>query len=441
MADLGKDHKAEEELPDFDDDNATPGGEGDGKERTGDGTIRATGFKDFLLKDDVMKGIIDCGFEHPSEVQHACIPQAVLGTDVLCQAKAGMGKTAVFVIACLQTIDTSKAELKVIVLGHTRELAYQIQHEFKRLGKHMKDLKVEAAFGGTPLNADKKRFKDNVPHVLVGTTTRVLQLVSGGKDATLKVDNVTQFIVDECDRVIDTLDSRRDVQKIFIQTPKKKQVMMFSATCSDETRTTCKKFMSNPHEIMVESESKLTLHGLQQYYVKLEEKKKTKKLVDLLDTLEFNQVVIFVRTVKRALALNHLLNESMFPAMTLHDLPKEFRHKADKEGGGPAPGDTRIKRLQMFKDFKRRILVTTDLFGRGMDVERINIVINYDFPVVADMYMHRVGRCGRFGTKGLTISMVSSEQDEETFKQVQSRFEAHMEELPDKIDSTSYLNA
>eukprot|EP00929_Paragymnodinium_shiwhaense_P109711 TRINITY_DN761_c1_g1_i6.p1 TRINITY_DN761_c1_g1~~TRINITY_DN761_c1_g1_i6.p1 ORF type:complete len:386 (-),score=110.09 TRINITY_DN761_c1_g1_i6:329-1381(-) len=350
-----------------------------------------------------------------------------------------MGKTAVFVLACLQTIDTSKPELKVVVLGHTRELAYQIEHEFKRLGKFMKDLKVEAVFGGTPLDKEKKRFKDNTPHVLVGTPGRALQLVKG-KDAPLKLDAVTQFIVDECDRVIDTLDMRRDVQKIFIQTPPKKQVMMFSATCSEETRSTCKKFMNNPHEITVESESKLTLHGLLQYYVKLDEKKKTKKLVDLLDALEFNQVVIFVRTVKRALALNSLLNESLFPAMTLHDLPKQFQHKADK-GASPAPGDDRIKRLQMFKDFKKRILVTTDLFGRGMDVERINIVINYDFPTESDMYLHRVGRCGRFGTKGLTISFVSSEGDEEVFKQVQSRFEVSMEDMPEKIDPTSYLNA
>merc|ERR1719498_426954 len=150
------------------------------------------------------------------------------------------------------------------------------------------------------------------------------------EEKVLDMSKLSHFIVDECDRVIDTLDMRRDVQKIFIQTPKKKQVMMFSATMSDETRGICKKFMQSPHEITVESESKLTLHGLLQYYCKLEEKQKNKKLIDMLDSLEFNQVVIFVKNVKRALALDGLLNECKFPSMTLHPLPKEFAHKAGK---------------------------------------------------------------------------------------------------------------
>lgn len=155
--------------------------------------------------------------------------------------------------------------------------------------------------------------------------------------------------------------------------------------------------------------------------------------------LEFNQVVIFVKNVKRALALDGLLRESNFPSMTLHPLPQQFKAKATKND---LPADSgRIDRLKAFKDFKKRILVTTDLFGRGMDVERVNIVIQYDMAGDSDMYLHRVGRAGRFGTKGLAVSFVASEEDTKTLDAVQARFEVNVETMPDKVDTTSYLNA
>jgi len=160
----------------------------------------------------------------------------------------------------------------------------------------------------------------------------------------------------------------------------------------------------------------------------------------MLDALEFNQVVIFVKTVKRSLALDNLLQEANFPSMTLHPLPQGFEHKAlPGEALGVKHG--RIERLQHFKDFRKRILVTTDLFGRGMDVERVNIVINYDMPADSDMYLHRVGRAGRFGTKGLAVTFVSNGTDEEVLKSVQSRFEVNLAAMPAHIDVTSYLNA
>eukprot|EP00928_Gymnodinium_smaydae_P019131 TRINITY_DN1730_c0_g1_i1.p1 TRINITY_DN1730_c0_g1~~TRINITY_DN1730_c0_g1_i1.p1 ORF type:complete len:440 (+),score=142.91 TRINITY_DN1730_c0_g1_i1:123-1442(+) len=439
---MAKEH--EEELPDFDEDENE---EKDKKAReardsaAASAAVMASGFKDFLLRPELMKAIVECGFEHPSEVQHACIPQAVLGTDILCQAKSGMGKTAVFVLACLQTLQlTEEKAVKVLVLCHTRELAYQIEHEFLRLGKHLTGLKVAAVYGGVPLKKDKDALTASLPHILVGTPGRILQLLQGGESAALKLDKLSHFILDECDRCIDTLDMRRDVQKVFFQTAKKKQVMMFSATMSTETRGICKKFMQEPHEITVESEAKLTLHGLLQYYQKVTEKTKIKSLIDLLDALEFNQVVIFVKSVKRALALDGVLNENKFPSMTLHEIPKGFEHKV-KAGEFPSAKDTRIDRFKLFKDFRKRILVATDLFGRGMDVERVNIVINFDMPADSDAYLHRVGRAGRFGTKGLAISFVGDDEDQKVMSSVQSRFDVNIEQAPAHIDSTSYLNA
>jgi len=426
-------------LPDFDDVKPENGGGGSSDSGIkGSGAISASGFRDFLLKQELLQGIIECGFEHPSEVQHACIPQAMLSTDILCQAKSGMGKTAVFVLACLHCVDLSEATVRVLVLCHTRELAFQIQHEFQRLGKHMPKLKVAAIYGGTPVDKDKEMFKKECPHILCATPGRVLQLMND--KGALSLAGLTHFVLDECDKCIDTLSLRRDVQQIFIKTPKKKQVMMFSATMSPETRAICTKFMREPHEITVESEAKLTLHGLLQYVVELDEKQKMKKLVDLLDVLEFNQVVIFVKNVKRALALDGYLNECKFPSMTLHPLPPALGHKG-RAGDLVKPSDGRIERLKAFKDFKKRILVVTDLFGRGMDVERVNIVINYDMPPESDTYLHRVGRAGRFGTKGLAVSFCASEQDKEVMSKVQARFEVAVPDLPDKIDTTSYLNA
>jgi ATP-dependent RNA helicase UAP56/SUB2 len=421
---------AEEELPDFDEADAPvaakkedDGKDGDDKKKGGYAAIHASGFRDFLLKPELLRAIVDCGFEHPSEVQHECIPQAILGTDILCQAKSGMGKTAVFVLACLQQIDTSVKDVKVMVVCHTRELAYQIKHEFDRFAKYFTECNCGVVYGGVPIQKDKEMLKEKQPQVLIGTPGRVLGLL---REKDLKLDKLTAFVLDECDKCLEKLDMRKDIQQIFIETPKKKQVMMFSATMTNDVRQLCKKFMQNPHEISVDEESKLTLHGLLQYFVKLTEKEKNRKLNDLLDALEFNQVVIFVKSVQRAVALDKLLVECSFPSIAIHSGLNQ---------------EDRIARYKQFKEFQKRIMVSTDLFGRGIDIERVNIVINYDMPDDSDSYLHRVGRAGRFGTKGLALTFVSTDEDTEVLKKVQERFEVNIGEMPSQIDTTSYLNA
>merc|ERR1711957_891867 len=285
------------------------------------------------------------------------------------------------------------------------------------------DVKTGVVFGGIPIVKDKEMLKDSCPQVLIGTPGRLLGLI---RDKDLKLDKVSQFVLDECDKCLEKLDMRKDIQQIFIETPKKKQVMMFSATMTPDIRVLCKKFMQDPHEISVDEESKLTLHGLLQYYVKLTEKEKNRKLNDLLDALEFNQVVIFVKSVQRAVALDKLLVECNFPCIAIHS--------------GLSQED-RIARYKQFKEFQKRILVSTDLFGRGIDIERVNIVINYDMPADSDSYLHRVGRAGRFGTKGLAITFTGTDEDAEILKKVQARFEVNIGEMPSQIDTTSYLNA
>eukprot|EP00842_Homolaphlyctis_polyrhiza_P004471 jgi/Hompol1/5024/HPOL_004129-RA len=387
--------------------------------------IHATGFRDFLLKPELLRAIGDCGFEHPSEVQQECIPQAILGMDVLCQAKSGMGKTAVFVLATLQQLDTSAgiapADPAVVVLCHTRELAYQIKNEFTRFSKYLPEVKVAVLYGGIPVAQNAATLKNDKPQIVVATPGRLLALV---RDKIINLDNVKHFVLDECDRMLEELDMRKDVQDIFRATPHHKQVMMYSATLSKDVRPVCKKFMQNPLEIFVDDQTKLTLHGLQQYYVKLEESAKNRKLNDLLDTLEFNQVCIFVKSVQRAIELDRLLVKCGFPSICIHS------QLAQEE---------RILRYKSFKDFEKRIMVATDIFGRGIDVERVNIVINYDMSDSNDTYLHRVGRAGRFGTKGLAVTFLSSAKDSEVLNSVQERFEVSIPELPETIDVNTYM--
>jgi len=326
----------------------------------------------------------------------------------------------VFVLAVLQQLVPVENTVDTLVLCHTRELAFQICQEFLRFSKYLPEVKVKVFFGGIEYKLHKDILVKETPHIVIGTPGRILQLA---KDKLLKLQGLKRFVLDECDKMLESLDMRRDVQNIFKMTPHEKQVMMFSATLSKEIRPVCRKFTQSPVEIYIDNESKLTLHGLQQYYVKLTEAQKNRKLNDLLDALDFNQVVIFVNGVRRCKELNKLLTECNFPSIAVY---------------GGLNQEERLDRYNKFKEYKSRILVSTDIFGRGVDFERVNIVFNYDMPEKADQYLHRVGRSGRFGTKGLAITFVSSPEDSKVLEQVQSRFEVEITELPDTIDVSTY---
>ncbi|MBV96432.1 Spliceosome RNA helicase Ddx39b, partial [Eschrichtius robustus] len=227
---------------------------------------------------------------------------------------------------------------------------------------------VAVFFGGLSIKKDEEVLKKNCPHIVVGTPGRILALA---RNKSLNLKHIKHFILDECDKMLEQLDMRRDVQEIFRMTPHEKQVMMFSATLSKEIRPVCRKFMQD-----------------------------------------------------RCIALAQLLVEQNFPAIAIHR---------------GMPQEERLSRYQQFKDFQRRILVATNLFGRGMDIERVNIAFNYDMPEDSDTYLHRVARAGRFGTKGLAITFVSDENDAKILNDVQDRFEVNISELPDEIDISSYI--
>ena len=217
---------------------------------------------------------------------------------------------------------------------------------------------------------------------------------------------------------------RADVQRIFKKTPVEKQVMMFTATLPEETKTVCKKFMRKPVEIIVKEENKEHLEKLQQFYVKLKEDEKNKKLLDVIDKVQFNQVIIFVNNIQRCEALSDILTQNGIPSIAIHaDLPQEER----------------IAKFDAFKDFKKRIMVATELYGRGVDFLKVNTVINYDMSTDAEAYVHRVGRAGRFGTKGITITFLASEEDQKVFDDLLKKYpNIKAEALPDVIDKSIY---
>jgi len=410
----------EDVLPDYSSSDEEQATNAESKVVTSNTAVHDSGFADFLLKNELIRAIADCGFEHPSAVQHECIPAAILGTDILCQAKSGMGKTAVFVLSTLHLIEKEKG-IVAVVITHTRELAYQILEEFNRFTKYLPHIKAKVVYGGVPLAQDKKEIGTEPPQILIGTPGRILHLAT---DNIINLGSIKYFILDECDQMLEELSMRNDVQKIFKFTPHVKQVMMFSATLSDDVRAVCKRFMHNPREIYINDKAKLTLDGLQQFYVNLKEEQKNRKLVNLLDVLEFNQVVIFVSTVQRAVALNKLLESEKFPSICTHSRLKT---------------DLRIDQYKSFKKFGSRIMVVTNMYGRGVDFERVNVVFNYDMPDNETTYLHRVGRAGRFGTKGIAISFVSTDEDKEVMEKVRKQFVVKLPELPDELDCSTYM--
>ncbi|KAL0223470.1 hypothetical protein P9112_002860 [Eukaryota sp. TZLM1-RC] len=390
------------------------------EERTATG-IHSMGFKDFLLQPRLLKSLAAVGFEHPSEIQKEALPQVTLGHDVLGQAKSGMGKTAVFVLGILQQITQPEAETGIIavVIAHTRELAQQIHNEFDRFGK-LFPIRCMAVFGGIRADVTIQTLKQTKPQIIVATPGRLHQLV---REKHVELDKVRHFVIDEADRVMSDINMRTDVQEIFMKTPRSKQTLMFSATMPPEMLEVCKNYMQNPIVIRVDEDRKLTLHGLLQYYAKVEDKQKSEKLMELMDELEFNQVVIFVQGPGRANRLAGLLREHNFPTLKLH-------------GGMHQNERTRI--YEEFRSFKGRILVATDLVGRGIDIEKVNVVINFDMPPNSDTYLHRVGRAGRFQSKGLAVSFVTSEDDGRLLDEIQSRFEVKLSEMTEIPEASLY---
>ncbi|KAL2163313.1 hypothetical protein VTH06DRAFT_5370 [Thermothelomyces fergusii] len=372
-------------------------------------------FEDFGLKRDLLMGIFEAGFEKPSPIQEESIPVALTGRDILARAKNGTGKTAAFVIPALEKINPKVSKIQCLILVPTRELAMQTSQVCKTLGKHL-GINVMVTTGGTGLRDDIVRLQDPV-HIVVGTPGRILDLA--GKQVA-DLSECPMFIMDEADKLL-SAEFTPVIEQLLRFHPKDRQVMLFSATFPISVKDFADKNMSSPYEINLMDE--LTLRGITQYYAYVEEKQKVHCLNTLFSKLQINQSIIFCNSTNRVELLAKKITELGYSCFYSHaKMAQQARNR-------------------VFHDFRNgvcRNLVCSDLLTRGIDIQAVNVVINFDFPKNAETYLHRIGRSGRYGHLGLAINLINWD-DRFNLYNIEKDLNTEIQPIPQTIDKSLYV--
>ncbi|KAK3116960.1 DExD/H-box ATP-dependent RNA helicase dhh1 [Teratosphaeriaceae sp. CCFEE 6253] len=372
-------------------------------------------FEDFYLKRPLLMGIFEAGFEKPSPIQEETIPVALTGRDVLARAKNGTGKTAAFVIPTLERINPKLDKTQALILVPTRELALQTSQVCKMLGKHL-GINVMVTTGGTGLKDDIIRLSEPV-HIIVGTPGRILDLASKG---VADLSAATTFVMDEADKLLSP-EFTVTIEQLLQFHPKDRQVMLFSATFPVIVKSFMDKHMHEPHEINLMDE--LTLRGITQYYAFVEEKQKVHCLNTLFSRLNINQSIIFCNSTTRVELLAKKITELGYSCFYSHaKMLQQHRNRVFHE----------------FRNGAVRNLVCSDLLTRGIDIQAVNVVINFDFPKNAETYLHRIGRSGRFGHLGLAINLINWE-DRFNLYRIEEELGTEIEAIPASIDKSLYV--
>ncbi|EGF77881.1 hypothetical protein BATDEDRAFT_20569 [Batrachochytrium dendrobatidis JAM81] len=370
-------------------------------------------FEDYFLKRELLMGIFEAGFERPSPIQEESIPIALAGRDILARAKNGTGKTAAFVIPVLEKINIQKSHIQALLLVPTRELALQTSQVCKLLGKHM-NVQVMVSTGGTTLKDDILRLGQTV-HILVATPGRVLDLAGRG------IANLSQcqtFVMDEADKLLSP-EFAPIIEQLIAFCHKSRQIFLFSATFPMMVKTFKDKFLQKPYEINLMDE--LTLHGVTQYYAYVEERQKVHCLNTLFSKLQINQSIIFCNSTSRVELLARKITELGYSCFYIHARMMQSH------------------RNRVFHDFrsgKTRHLVY--LLTRGIDIQAVNVVINFDFPKNAETYLHRIGRSGRFGHLGLAINLITYDDRFSLYK-IEQELGTEITPIPPVIDKSLYV--
>jgi translation initiation factor 4A len=371
-------------------------------------------FEDLELKEELLRGIYSYGFEKPSKIQQRAVLPITTSdppADVIGQAQSGTGKTGAFSISILQRIDTSKNELQALILAPTRELAQQITTVVASLGQYM-DTKVHSCVGGTSFKADIAILNEGV-HIVVGTPGRIYHLLSESiiDPASLKI-----LVIDEADEMLKQ-GFKEQVYEIFKLLPEDMQVCLFSATMPEEVMEITEKFMRDPIRILVKKEE-LTLQGIKQFFIDVvKEEWKLDTLCDLYKTLTITQCVIFCNFRKKVEWLAKEMSKRDFTVSSIHaEMTPEQREVIMRE----------------FRTGSSRVLITTDLLARGIDVHHVSIVINYDMPKQKENYLHRIGRSGRQGRKGVAITFATKE-DIFFLRELEKYYQTKIEEMPENV--------
>jgi len=367
-----------------------------------------TGWETMSLKEELLRGIFCYGFDKPSAVQQRAIVPIIKGRDVIVQSQSGTGKTAVFCLGALQVIDLGVREPQVLILSPTRELAEQSQKVALALGDYL-NVQVHACIGGKNLSEDMRKLEHGV-HIVSGTPGRVFDMI---QRRYLRTRSIKMLIMDEADEMLN-LGFKEQVYDIYRYLPYATQCVIVSATLPQEILEMTTKFMNDPVKILVKRDE-LTLEGIKQFFVAVEKEEwKFDTLCDLYDTLTITQAVIFCNTRKKVEWLAQKMREANFTVSCMHgDMNQKERDKIMTE----------------FRAGNSRVLIATDIWGRGLDVQQVSLVINYDLPTNRELYIHRIGRSGRFGRKGVAINFVKNE-DVRILRDIEQYYSTQIDEMP-----------
>merc|ERR1711959_702587 len=368
-------------------------------------------FDEMDLKEDLLRGIYAYGFEKPSTIQQRGIVPIVRGFDTIAQAQSGTGKTATFTIGVLQRVDLSLKQCQALILAPTRELANQSHKVVCSIGDYL-NVACHACIGGTKVSDDIDMLRRGV-HIVVGTPGRVFDMI---ERRALDVRNVKVFVLDEADEML-SRGFTDQIYDVFRKLPESVQVGLFSATMPEEVLEMTGKFMNDPKKILVKRDE-LTLEGIKQFYVAVErEEWKLDTLCDLYETLTITQAIIYCNSRHKVDFLKDQMEKRDFTVSTMHaELDQKERDLIMRE----------------FRSGSSRVLISTDLLARGIDVQQVSLVINYDLPNNLENYLHRIGRSGRFGRKGVAINMVSN-NDVRAMKDIEKYYHTQIEEMPMNI--------
>ena len=361
------------------------------------------------IKENLLHGIYNYGFEIPSPIQKKAIIQLFNKNNLVAQAQSGTGKTGCFTIGVLQLIDTMLKETQGIIISPTRELSLQIKKVIDSIGVMMKDLKTQLLVGGESVETDISMLKKK-PHIIIGCPGRIYDMIQRKK---LLINNLKIFILDEADEML-SYGFKEQIYNILDYLPLNVQMALFSATMPDSIENLVKKFMKNPKKILVKAEQ-LTLEGIEQYYVALEnDKDKYSALKDLYEVYSVSQCIIYCNSVNRVQHLYNCMIEDNFAVSQIHS------------------NMNKNERTLSYNDFingRTRVLISSNITSRGIDIQQVSIVINFDIPNCRNNYLHRIGRSGRWGRKGMGINFVTR-RDINLMKDIEKFYSTEIKELP-----------
>jgi translation initiation factor 4A len=362
------------------------------------------------IKTDLLRGIFAYGFEKPSEIQKKSIPIMIQGKDVIAQAQSGMGKTGAFSISTLELIDCSKPKLQALLLAPTHELVKQTMNVIKSLGSMFPQLIVKSLIGGTSIQDDAEDIRNNCPHIVVGCAGRVYDMF---RRKYIVAKDIKVLILDEADEML-SRGFKDQIYNIFQYMNENIQVALFSATLPPDIMALTKKFMRDPVEITMEVE-KLNLECITQYYIAMrDDSDKYDTLKDLFSIISVSQCIIYCNSVKRVSELHKAMTEEGFSVCCIHSSMDKVE---------------RDREFHQFRSGGYRVLISSNVTARGIDIQQVSTVINFDITKDPHTYLHRIGRSGRWGRKGMAINFVTK-FDVPIMKKIEGYYGITMEELP-----------